>query len=76
MNIHIEYCGEWNYKPRALSLREELKSKFDIFRFEMIESVGGVFEVKLNDQLIFSKKNLNRFPKDNEIIEIIEGMDQ
>jgi len=42
----------------------------------MIESDGGVFEVELNDQLIFSKKNLERFPKDNEIIEIIEGMNQ
>ena len=76
MNIRIEYCMEWNYEPKALSLREELKSKFDIFRFEMIESDGGVFEVELNDQLIFSKKNLERFPKDNEIIEIIEGMNQ
>jgi selenoprotein W-related protein len=35
---------------------------------ELIPSSGGVFEVVVNGRLIFSKKQLNRFPEDDEII--------
>ena len=34
---------------------------------ELIPSSGGVFEVTLNDNLIFSKKEKNRFPEYDEI---------
>lgn len=39
----------------------------------LIPSSGGVFEVTFNDELIFSKKELNRFPNENEVEEIIRG---
>ncbi len=45
---------------------------------ELVKSSGGVFEVEDNGVLIFSKKELHRFPQDDEILEIIrfrsEGM--
>ena len=41
---------------------------------ELIESSGGVFEVKINDQLIFSKKKLERFPNPGEIVQFIEDL--
>ena len=34
--------------------------------------MGGVFEVKFNNSVIFSKKKLNRFPNDNEVEDLIE----
>ena len=72
MDITIEYCMMWNYEPRALSLRESLKKQFGI-KAKMIESSGGVFEVTLNNSLIFSKKDLGRFPTKNEIEDLLEG---
>ena len=39
----------------------------------MIEGSGGVFEVTLNNSLIFSKKKLGRFPRDNEIEDILDN---
>ena len=76
MKISIEYCMQWNYEPTAFSLRDELMDKFlgesDSFEVELIESGGGVFEVTVNDSLIFSKKELDRFPNENEISEIVE----
>ena len=39
----------------------------------MIENSGGVFEVTLNNSLIFSKKDLGRFPTKNEIEDLLEG---
>ena len=73
MDISIEYCTQWNYEPRALSLRDELSNKFGI-NSELIESSGGVFEIKANGHLIFSKKQLGRFPNPDEIVQFIEDL--
>jgi len=35
-------------------------------------SSGGVFEVVVNDKLVFSKKELNRFPEAIEIFKALE----
>ena len=77
MKISIEYCMQWNYEPRALSLRDDLMDEFltdfDSFEINLIESGGGVFEIMVNEHLqIFSKKELNRFPNSSyEIIKTI-----
>ena len=77
MKISIEYCMEWNYEPRALSLRDDLvdefSTMFDQFNIELIESSGGVFEVMVNDHLqVFSKRQVGRFPNSSyEIIKTI-----
>ena len=77
MKISIEYCMEWNYEPRARSLREDLieefQGRFDKFSVEPIQSSGGVFEVMVNDNLeVFSKKRVGRFPNSSyEVIKTI-----
>jgi selenoprotein W-related protein len=53
-------------------LRESIQSKFGV-NAELIKGTGGVFEVTLNNSLIFSKKELGRFPNENEIEDLIEG---
>jgi selenoprotein W-related protein len=52
-------------------LEVELKSNFDHVNIELISSGGGVFEVTLNNDLIFSKKILDRFPEEGEIEKLI-----
>ena len=54
-------------------MRSSLDSKFGILA-EMRPSSGGVFEVTLNGSLIFSKKQLGRFPNDGEIVNFIENV--
>ena len=77
MKISIEYCMEWNYEPRALSLRDDLQvefqNRFNEFNIQLIESGGGVFEVMVNDVLeVFSKRRIGRFPNSSyEIIKTI-----
>ncbi|MCB0262339.1 MAG: Rdx family protein [Calditrichaeota bacterium] len=39
----------------------------------LIESSGGVFEVKVGDRLIFSKKREKRFPMHEEILEMLKN---
>ena len=44
------------------------------FSSELIESSGGVFEIKVNGHLIFSKIGLGRFPNPGEIVQFIEDL--
>ena len=73
MNIVIEYCVVWNYEPRALSLRDELSNQFGDM-VELKPGDRGAFEVFVNNQLIFSKLQTDRFPEHEEIISFIEGI--
>ena len=36
-------------------------------------SGGGVFEITIDGKLIFSKKSLDRFPEDGEVLELIRS---
>jgi selT/selW/selH-like putative selenoprotein len=40
---------------------------------ELIEGSGGVFEVEADGRLIFSKKKLDRFPRENEIVGMLKS---
>ena len=71
MKISIEYCAMWNYLPKASSLEVELKNNFPQADISLISSGGGVFEISINGDLIFSKKALNRFPEGGEIKKLI-----
>ena len=56
--------------PRAVSLADQIlkKLKTQVQSLEIIPSMGGVFEVSLNGDLIFSKKESGRFPETSEIM--------
>lgn len=66
--IRIEYCTSWGYVGRAVALARKLlnEHKNDIEEIAIIPSSGGVFEISLNEELLFSKKELDRFPEDDE----------
>ena len=70
MKISIEYCAEWNYQPRALRARDMVREQFKT-NIDLVSSSGGVFEITIDDKLVFSKKKEGRFPTDNELIELI-----
>lgn len=36
---------------------------------ELIKGRGGIFDVKVDGDLVFSKKQVGRFPTDDEILE-------
>ncbi len=70
MRLTIEYCETCNYRPIAASLLFIVKQAFDI-DVTLVSSKGQVFDVYLDDNLIFSKKDTGRFPMHDEIIEKI-----
>ena len=46
--------------------------KNDIDEVKIVPSTGGVFEVELDGKNIFSKKDLDRFPEDGEVENLIK----
>jgi len=60
--------------PKAVGLAEQILGayKTKVAALEIIPSSGGVFEVDLNGERIFSKKALGRFPEFDEIAEHLE----
>ena len=55
-------------------MRESIERQIGI-KAELVKGMGGVFEVSVNDNLLFSKKELGRFPDENEIEDLIEGIE-
>ena len=71
MQIKIFYCVVWNYKPSAVSLAAELKESFEV-EAELLSGERGDFEVVVDDEKVFSKKILSRFPEPGEITQLIQ----
>ena len=42
-------------------------------KVEIIEGSGGVFDVTVDGKLIFSKKETDRFPEENEVYDLISS---
>lgn len=42
-------------------------------RPELIEGAGGVFEVRVDGELVFSKREAGRFPEHAEILDRLPG---
>jgi selenoprotein W-related protein len=53
-------------------LEEELKREF-VAEVELLPSSGGVYEVAVSGEKIFSKAELKRFPRDGEILDLIRN---
>ena len=71
MSVSIKYCSVWNYLPKASSLESYIRNKIKDIQVELISGGGGVFEVRFNKELIFSKKSIGRFPENSEIVNLI-----
>jgi len=67
--IEIEYCTQCRWLLRAAWLAQELLTTFQtvIGEIALIPGTGGVFEVRLNGETIFSRKEHGRFPESKEL---------
>ena len=69
MTVHIEFCEKWNYHPEFDRVSKQIKMKYSDIKIVGNSSPPrtGAFEVRLNNELIFSKLQKNRFPTKDEI---------
>ena len=73
MNVSIEYCGTCNYRPMASSLARAIEGSTGIKVHLIHSSKIGAFEVKADDETVYSKMKEGHFPDYPRIVEIIKG---
>ena len=69
IEINIEYCEKWNYKPefdRVSKIISSFKDNINIVG-NHVPPRTGAFEVVINDKLVFSKFSQDSFPSESEI---------
>lgn len=71
--IEIEYCTQCRWLLRSAWLAQELLTTFegDIERVSLMPGSGGIFEIRLNGELLFSRKEAQRFPEAKEIKQLV-----
>ena len=71
--IEIEYCSQCRWMLRAAWVAQELLTTFegDLQRVSLMPVSGGVFQVRLNGECIFSRKDAGRFPEVKELKQLI-----
>ncbi|MFJ5446149.1 SelT/SelW/SelH family protein [Methylobacillus methanolivorans] len=71
--VEIEYCTQCRWLLRAAWMAQELLTTFDtdLGRVSLVPGTGGIFEVRLNGELLFSRKEQERFPESKELKQLI-----
>jgi selenoprotein W-related protein len=74
--VEIEYCTQCRWLLRAAWLAQELLTTFeaDLAGVNLIPGTGGVLDVRLNDALLFSRKQAGRFPESKELKQLIRDV--
>ena len=71
--VEIEYCSQFRFILRASWLAQELLMTFgdDLGEVALVPGTGGIFEVRLNGERLWNKKQAGRFPEPKEIKQLI-----
>jgi selenoprotein W-related protein len=65
----ITYCNQCRWLLRAAWMAQELMSTFDqeLATVALTKGTGGIFEIRLDDELLWSRKERGRFPEITEL---------
>ena len=71
--VEIEYCTQCRWLLRAAWVAQELLTTFvdDLAEVALVPGTGGVFDIRLDGQLLFSRKDAGRFPEAKEVKQLI-----
>ena len=74
--ISLEYCVPWNYAARAVSVADDILSNYQhlIKTFTFVTGSKGAFEFKVNDEVLYSKKELGRHAEPGEVLELFKEL--
>ena len=71
--VEITYCTQCHWLLRAAWMAQELLTTFesDLKSCNLAPGAGGIFEVRLDGILLFSRKEAGRFPESKELKQLI-----
>ena len=67
--VEIEYCTQCRWMLRAAWLAQELLTTFedDLAEVALLPGKGGVFEVRVDDETVWSRETERGFPQPKEL---------
>jgi len=71
--LEIEYCSQCRFVLRAGWLAQELLFTFadELGEVALVPGTGGIFEVRLDGERLWNKKDAGRFPEPKEIKQLV-----
>ena len=77
LEVRLEYCAPCGYTGRVLALTNDILGEREIEHYiaswTLVPGSGGVFELTVNGELVFSKKALGRHAEAGEIRAILQN---
>lgn len=71
-NVRINYCTQCRWLARACWVAQELLTTFSTeIDVTLAPGEGGVFDVWLGDELLFSRAAAGRFPEPKELKQLV-----
>ena len=72
-NVTITYCTQCRWLLRAAWLAQELLTTFEaeLSGVTLAPGSGGVFEVRVGDEVVWSRKEAGRFPEAAELKRLV-----
>lgn len=73
LRVEIKYCTQCRWLMRAAWMAQELLTTFeaDLGEVALQPGTGGIFDVSLDGELIYSRKAEGRFPESKELKQLI-----
>ena len=71
--VEIEYCTQCRWLLRAAWMAQELLTTFadEIGEVALVPGRGGILEVRLDGELLFSRAREGRFPEAKELKQLV-----
>lgn len=71
--VEIQYCTQCQWLLRAAWIAQELLTTFEneIGEVALVPGTGGIFEVRVDGEVIFSRKQEGRFPESKELKQLV-----
>lgn len=71
--IEILFCNQCRWMLRSAWMAQELLTTFpaEIGEVALLPGTGGIFEIRVNDQLVWSLKERGRFPDIKELKQLV-----
>jgi selenoprotein W-related protein len=71
--VEIEYCTQCRWLLRAAWMAQELLTTFEseLGGVTLVPGMGGIFDVRLEGEIVWSRRTQSRFPESKELKQIV-----
>ncbi len=71
--VEIQYCTQCRWLLRAAWMAQELLTTFEneLGELALVPGTGGIFEVRVDGEVIFSRNQEGRFPESKELKQLV-----